>query len=112
KRELDKQVKGDGGYISRNPQDQFAVLRHLAALRKLFQTADKEVPTVLQQAIDRMVPMARALQHGDGGLALMNGANAGDPAEWKLTLALSESHGKPIADASHSGYQRIKAEHT
>ena len=57
-----------------------------------------------------MAPMARAFLHGDGGLTLMNGANAGDPAEWKLALALSESHGKPIADASHTGYQRVKAE--
>lgn len=110
KRELNAQIRADGGYISRNPEDQFAVLRQLAALRKLFQTADKEVPTVLQQAIDRMAPMARAFLHGDGGLTLMNGANAGDPAEWKLALALSESHGKPIADASHTGYQRVKAE--
>lgn len=112
KRELNAQVKGDGGYISRNPEDQFTVLRLLAALRKLFQTADREVPTVLQQTIDRMVPMARAFLHGDGGLTLMNGANVGDPAALKLALTLSESHGKPIADASHTGYQRIAAEQT
>lgn len=109
KRELRAQVRADGGYITRNPKDQFAVLRELAALRKVFMTAGREVPADLQQAIDRMAPMARAFLHGDGGLTLMNGANEGDRAELQQILALTESSAKPIADASHCGYQRLKA---
>jgi uncharacterized heparinase superfamily protein len=42
----------------------------------------------------------------------MNGANEGDPEEWRRILALSESQGKPIADASHTGYQRAQAAET
>jgi uncharacterized heparinase superfamily protein len=111
-REVRAQIHADGGYLTRNPVDQFAVLRELSALKKLFLTAGREVPAMLQQAIDRMAPMARALLHGDGGLALMNGANEGDPEEWRRILTLSESQGKPIADASHTGYQRAQAGQT
>src|SRR5690606_5702292 len=61
----------------------------------------------LGETIERMAPMLRALRHGDGGLALFNGASAEDPAiiDWLLTRANVKS--RVAASAPHSGFHRI-----
>ena len=69
------------------------VLRQLAALRKLFQTADKEVPTVLQQAIDRSDNNKVALQR----LYISIGSEKFDDRE--LALAYLEQERDQAANA-------------
>ncbi len=49
----------DGGYVTRNPSQQLAVMRHLIDIRAALRDAQEEVPQGLQTAIDRMAPMLR-----------------------------------------------------
>jgi uncharacterized heparinase superfamily protein len=66
-------------------------------------------PQPLLGAINRMIPMLRLLQHGDGSLALFNGMSATDPGEL-ATIFTHEARGAaPPLDAPDSGYRRMTA---
>lgn len=108
-RELDKQVLADGGHVERSPAAHITVLRDLIDVRGALLAAHKEVPGAVQSAIDRMAPALRFYRHGDGGLALFNDTDEGDPGAIDLLLARSAAHGKPLTHALHSGFQRIAA---
>jgi uncharacterized heparinase superfamily protein len=60
-------------------------------------------------AIDRMMPMLRFFRHGDGSFALFNGmSNA--PSDLVATLlAYDDTHGVPMANMPHTGFQRLDA---
>ncbi|MHA1569107.1 MAG: heparinase II/III family protein [Alphaproteobacteria bacterium] len=108
-REIASQILADGGHRARNPAILAALLRDFIDLRALLTAADAPVPDALRNAIDRMAPMLRFFRHGDGGLALFNGAR--EEAAWLLdmTLARADAPGKPFAYAPHSGFQRLAA---
>ena len=108
-RELEAQVLADGGHVSRSPSRQMQVLRELVWLRDAFKAAEREVPEALQIAIDRMAPVLRAFRHGDGALALFNGGFEETPEAVEATLVRAEADGAPLANASHSGFQRLSA---
>jgi len=108
-RELEKQVLPDGGHCERSPAMHINVLRDLIDIRGALLAAHKEVPGAVQSAIDRMAPTLRFFRHGDGGLALFNDTDEGDPGAIDLLLARSAAHGKPLTHALHSGFQRIAA---
>lgn len=108
-REIALQIRADGGHIARNPAIQAGLLRDFVDLRALLTGAGAPVPDALQNAIDRMAPMLRFFRHGDGGLALFNGAR--EEAGWLLdmSLARADAPGKPFAYAPHSGFHRLAA---
>ena len=81
----------DGVVAERAPHVQVAVLRHLLDVRAALASADHRAPAELVAAIDRMAPMLRFFRHGDGGLALFNGAWEGDRALIDLVLTRSGS---------------------
>jgi uncharacterized heparinase superfamily protein len=108
-KELEQQVLADGGHVERSPATHIAVLRDLIDIRGALLAAHKEVPGAVQSAIDRMAPTLRFFRHGDGGLALFNDTDEGDPGGIDLLLARSGAHGKPLTHALHSGFQRIAA---
>jgi uncharacterized heparinase superfamily protein len=110
--ELDRQILPDGGHISRNPGALIELLVDLLPLRQLFTTRNITPPNALLNAIDRMMPMLRFFRHGDGNFALFNGV--GPTAADLLTtiLAYDDARGTPVANAPHSGYQRIEANGT
>ena len=67
-------------------------------------------PQPLLNAIDRMMPMLRFFRHGDGNFALFNGMGP-TPSDLLATiLAYDDARGEPVANAPHSGYQRLEAE--
>jgi len=101
------QILPDGGHVTRNPAVLLEVLRALVELRATLMAAHKEVPLDLQGAIDRMAPMVRCLRHGDGRLALFNGAGEGEETNISRVLAQSGSRGKALLNASHSGFHRM-----
>jgi uncharacterized heparinase superfamily protein len=60
-------------------------------------------------AIDRMMPMLRFFRHGDGVFAHFNGMGPTAPELVATVLAYDDARGTPVANAPHSGYQRLAA---
>lgn len=108
-RELDRQILADGGHISRNPAALLSILLDLVSLSEALATRRIEVPKPIRDAIDRMTPMLRFFRHGDGRLALFNGANEGPEGAIDAALARDDTKGRPFGFAPHSGYQRLAA---
>jgi uncharacterized heparinase superfamily protein len=108
-REVDSQIRSDGGHVERGPRAQAQALRYLIDARDALRAAELEVPAPLQSAIDRAAPMLRFFRHGDGRFALFNGANEGESAAIELILARAEAKGKAPASAPYIGFQRLQA---
>lgn len=102
-------VLHDGVIAERAPHLQLAVLRDLLDVRAALASAERQAPAELIAAIDRMAPMLRFFRHGDGGLALFNGAWEGDRGLIDLVLARSGSNQSAPQLALVSGFQRMTA---
>jgi uncharacterized heparinase superfamily protein len=107
--ELQRQILPDGGHISRNPGALVELLSDLLPLRQTFAARNIAPPPALLNAIDRMMPMLRFFRHGDGSFALFNGmSNA--PSDLVATLlAYDDTHGVPMSNMPHTGFQRLDA---
>ena len=107
--EIERQVLADGGHIERSPAAQLQALQDLTEIRSLLQIGRAEVPASLPGAIERMAGALRALRHGDGGLALFNGARE----DWATLIDLVLSQAGRTGRSSHtlpvSGFQRLVA---
>lgn len=108
----DRQILQDGGHVERSPAAQLEALRCLIDIRAALIACKADVPEALQRAIDRAAPMLRFFRHGDGGFALFNGADEGEPWMIDVVLTRAEARGKPLASAPHSGFERIVADRT
>ncbi len=102
-------VLHDGVVSERAPHMQMAVLRDLLDVRAALASAERTAPAELIAAIDRMAPMLRFFRHGDGGLALFNGAWEGDRTAIDLVLARSGSTRAAPLTALQSGFLRLSA---
>lgn len=102
-------VLHDGIVAERAPHLQLVVLRHLVDVRAALTSAERRPPAELVAAIDRLAPMLRFFRHGDGGLALFNGAWEGDRTLIDLVLARSGSSEPAPKSALISGFQRLAA---
>lgn len=111
-RELDQQILADGGHVSRNPAALLSIALDLISLREAMTARNIEVPEPIRNAIDRMMPMLRFFRHGDGRLALFNGANEGPDGAIDAALSHDDTKGRPFGFAPHSGYQRLAAGQT
>jgi uncharacterized heparinase superfamily protein len=110
--ELQRQILPDGGHISRNPGALIELLTDLLPLRQTFAARNIAPPPALLNAIDRMMPMLRFFRHGDGNFALFNGMS-GTPSDVLATLlAYDDTHGTPMSNMPHSGFQRLDAGNT
>ena len=78
-REVGRQVLADGGHYERSPSYHLQVLGDLIDLRGLL-AQTHESPPWLDDALNRMGGALAFLRHGDGGLALFNDGDVGDPA--------------------------------
>jgi len=103
------QILPDGGHVSRGPHQQLGALMMLIDARDALSAASTEIPKDVMDAIDRAAPMLRFFRHGDGGLALFNGAVAGDVDLIDLVLQRSAAKGRPPTRAPQSGYERLQA---
>lgn len=110
--ELRAQILPDGGHISRNPGALIELLADLLPLRQLFSARDLQPPSALNNAIDRMMPMLRFFRHADGNFAQFNGMGPTAVDLLATVLAYDDARGTPVANAPHSGYQRIDAGQT
>jgi uncharacterized heparinase superfamily protein len=107
--ELRHQILPDGGHVSRNPGALIELLVDLLPLRQLFSTRNLQPPQSINNAIDRMMPMLRFFRHADGNFALFNGMGPTAIDLLATVLAYDDARGAPVANAPHSGYQRIEA---
>jgi uncharacterized heparinase superfamily protein len=107
--ELQRQVLPDGGHISRNPGVLIELLVDLLPVRQAFAARNVVPPPALMNAIDRMMPMLRFFRHGDGNFALFNGMGPTPGDRLATVLAYDDTRGAPVANAPHSGYQRLLA---
>jgi uncharacterized heparinase superfamily protein len=106
--ELLRQILPDGGHISRNPGALIELLVDLLPLRTAFTARNIAPPAALLNAIDRMMPMLRFFRHGDGNFALFNGMGPTQTDLLTTILAYDDARGTPLANAPHSGYQRLE----
>src|SRR6516162_7173627 len=106
--ELSRQILADGGHISRNPGALIELLIDLLPLRSVFTARNLVPPAALLNAIDRMMPMLRFFRHGDGNFALFNGMGPTPTDLLTTILAYDDARGAPLANAPHSGYQRLE----
>ena len=106
--ELARQVLPDGGHASRNPGALIELLLDLLPLRQAFAARNVPPPAALNNAIDRMMPMLRFFRHGDGNFALFNGMGPTRTELVSTVLAYDDARGMPVANAPHSGYQRVQ----
>ncbi|MFK8249943.1 heparinase II/III family protein [Ancylobacter terrae] len=107
--ELDRQVLPDGGHIGRNPGLLIELLLDLLPLRQAFNARNLPPPPALLNAIDRIMPMLRFFRHGDGAFAQFNGMGPTPADSLATVLAYDDTRGAPVANAPHSGYQRLEA---
>lgn len=106
--ELDRQILPDGGHISRNPAALIEILVDLLPARQaLTQRGAAFEPRILA-AIDRMMPMLRFFRHADGSFAAFNGMGATAADLISTIAAFDDVRGQPVANAVHSGYQRLE----
>lgn len=111
-RVIDRQIVADGGHISRNPMMQIAVLRDLIDVRSALNMAEKPVPPTLISAIERMAPILRAFRHGDGRLALFQGAKELTRSLIDTVLVASNTVERPPAGMPDSRFTRLTAGRT
>jgi len=107
--ELQRQILPDGGHISRNPGALIELLTDLLPLRQTFAARNIAPPPALLNAIDRTMPMLRFFRHGDGNFALFNGMSSAPSALLATLLAYDDTHGVPMANMPHAGFQRLEA---
>jgi uncharacterized heparinase superfamily protein len=107
--EIERQILPDGGHISRNPGALIELLADLLPLSQVFTARNVAPPGPLLHAIDRMMPMLRFFRHGDNTFALFNGMGPTPTDLLATILAYDDARGTPVANAVHSGYQRVEA---
>lgn len=107
--EIERQILPDGGHISRNPGAQIELLADLLPLSQVYTARNVAPPAELLRAIDRMMPMLRFFRHGDNTFALFNGMGPTPTDLLATILAYDDARGLPVANAVHSGYQRVEA---
>ncbi len=110
-RALANQVYADGGHVSRNPEAVVEILALLLPLRQCCVSVGVAPSQEMISTIERLLPALRFFRHGDGNLARFNGAGVTENDLIATLLHYDESHGKPLNDASQSGYQRIAQGH-
>lgn len=102
-----EQILPDGGHRSRSPQAQIDALACLVDSRTALRVAGRESTGALDDAIGRMTGVLRMLRHGDGGLALFNGATEGTVWRIDALLARTESKARAVASAPDAGFERL-----
>ena len=108
--ELDRQIRSDGGHISRDPHVVSALLLDLVPLKQLYTVADKTVPAALVLAIRRMTDLIAALRLGDGSLTRL-AASRRESGSHLPPLTLVDTP-PPLLLAPASGFARVTAGET
>lgn len=103
-------ILGDGVHASRNPESHLHALQHLIEIRDLLaEVGEEHLP--LEKQVMAMGTALRFFCHGDGRLALFNGALMGDPELVAQVIGRSDN-GEPVpAHMDHAGFFRLERGH-
>lgn len=110
--ELGRQILADGGHVSRDPGVLVPLVLDLLPLRQLFSARNETPPAAILTAVDRLMPMIRFFQLGDGSLARFNGMGPTVIDQVATALVYDDSRGVASPSATHSGYERLAAGET
>ncbi|MBH0237251.1 heparinase II/III family protein [Methylobrevis albus] len=110
--ELGSQILADGGHVSRNPGVLLELLLDLLPLRQAYTARGVAPSAAMLGAIDRMMPMLRFFRHRDGEFGRFNGMGTTPADLLAAVLAHDDARGRPVSNASPSGYQRLDAGRT
>lgn len=110
--ELGRQILPDGGHVSRDPGVLVPLVLDLLPLRQLFSARNETPPAAILTAVDRLMPMIRFFQLGDGSLARFNGMGPTVIDQVATALVYDDSRGAASPSATHSGYERLAAGET
>jgi hypothetical protein len=108
---LPQVVLPDGGHADGTPESLLRLLLQILPLRSAMQSAREPIAPSLNSAIERMLPMLRMLQHGNGDIAHLRGSAPHAEAA-ALVLSQDDVHGQPMALARQSGFARMAAGHS
>lgn len=103
------QILPDGGHRSRSPALQSDALAALVDARAALRAAGRESTAVLDETVQRMTGVLRMLRHGDGGMALFNGATEGQVWRLDTLIARTETKTRAVASATDTGFERMAA---
>jgi uncharacterized heparinase superfamily protein len=107
--ELDIQMLQDGGHIERSPAALASLLAVLIDIRDMLTAAGRAPGVILEDAIAGLTPVLQMLRHGDGGLALFNGAGEGSPARFDAIVQRAGLPPHTPRPNAAMGFQRIDA---
>jgi uncharacterized heparinase superfamily protein len=102
----------DGGIGTRNPLEQHHLLMELISLREALLITAHGIPAELFMAIARMATHLRSMIHGDGKIALFNGAYIQNHEDIYKTLSKSNEGISSLFEMEQSGYSRIEKDKT
>ncbi len=107
--ETERQILRDGGHVARDPSAALLVFGDLVRVRAGLRASRNDVPSWLQNALDRMAPALRFFRHGDGGLALFNGAHEEAAEIIDALIAAADAQGRASASLPDTGFARLAA---
>ncbi|MDD3029364.1 MAG: heparinase II/III family protein [Alphaproteobacteria bacterium] len=108
-RQLASELLSDGGHISRNPSVQFRLLRGLVDIRHVLEQAEIRLPPSIGTGLTALISPLKVLRHGDGGLALFNGAIEETPLAIDAVLTQAVVRGRVLRRLPEMGYERMIA---
>ncbi len=111
-RQISRDVPPDGAHASRNPDRALAALRLLLIVRGALESAGRDVPDAVADAIGRLALGARLLRHGDGGFGNFNGAAETGRGRIDGILAAAGARAAAPPSVSAGGYHRMSAGRT
>ncbi len=107
--ELQAQILPDGCHVSRHPGVIVGLILDLLPLRQLYPARNATPPAAIVTAVDRMMPMIRFFQMGDGTLARFNGMGPTAIDQVATALVYDDTRGTAPLSAGHGGYERLEA---
>jgi uncharacterized heparinase superfamily protein len=110
--ELERQFHPDGGHVERSAAAQLAALQDLIEIRNLLNGVGLDAPPALALTIDRAGAALRLFRHGDGALALFNGAREEPASAVDLVLTHGQARGRAPMLLEETGFQRLAASRT
>jgi uncharacterized heparinase superfamily protein len=106
-RQLTAEILHDGGHISRNPSAQLHILATLVDIHNILEMAGIQVPPSIGTGLVALVPALKFFRHGDGGLALFNGAVEETPLMIDAVLTQAVARGRVLRRLPETGYERL-----
>lgn len=107
RKELERQILGDGAHVSRAPDQLLEALQIVIDIRMALGAARYPLPDYIQHAIDRMGPALRFFRYNDKHFALFNGTQEGDRDLVDCILGQANLRGRGLQSLPCAGYERL-----